>query len=181
MPWAIFLKRKVPKSNSNENSATNFKAWSCKICHNLHDLYTTGIRIRHVVLYNHYHELEDVKSKNRPLGNQTLGPCVPQARLCTNYFHAVFTFAGAGHVAATMLPAARNSTQLTRLPGVEPVPPTKATAPSKSLWTPSARRVSSCSLSYIVRIVINYQGRLLVQFSSMDNFLKPFAQHSGYW
>ena len=45
LPWAILLKVQVPKSISNENYATNFKARTCKICHILHNVYTTGIRI----------------------------------------------------------------------------------------------------------------------------------------
>ena len=40
--WGLFLNVKVPKSNNNEKSATILKDRSCKICHILHNLYTTS-------------------------------------------------------------------------------------------------------------------------------------------
>ena len=62
---------KVPKSNSNEKSATIFKAQLCEICHILPNFVQNRHQYGQIELYNHYRKLEGMKSKNRPLGNQT--------------------------------------------------------------------------------------------------------------
>ena len=67
LPWAIFLRVKVLKSNTNEKFATIFMARSCKICHILHNFVHNRHHNRHIALYNQYCELEDGKSKNCPL------------------------------------------------------------------------------------------------------------------
>ena len=49
----------------------NFQAWSSKICHILPKFVQNRHRNRHIAWYNHYQEIEEVKSENRPLRNQT--------------------------------------------------------------------------------------------------------------
>ena len=64
-----------PKSNSNEISATNFKAWSCKICHNLQDLHATDTEWAQEFFILHYREIGGEKA-NAPSGIRTRDPAL---------------------------------------------------------------------------------------------------------
>ena len=66
---------KSRQSNSNEKSATIFKARSCKICHILHNLHSTGFRIGTLHCTGIITRLKTWKTRSVPSGFEpaTLG------------------------------------------------------------------------------------------------------------